>query len=152
MLLSLCAGNHRSPVDSPHKATVTRTFDVSLLSARTNCLTNSMDRWFQTSWRSFDVAVMRHVKGPFLKDWITRKETELTYNADAVDKTLSMVSSVMHEGLSAANMSTYENLCKTVDILLLANNSLAKFRKLGGYERRNSKYVYAIGSIQTKWG
>ena len=76
-----------------------------------------MDRKFQTSWRSFDVAVMRCEKGPFLKDWIARKEAELTYNADAVDKTLSMASSVMHERLNAANMSTYENLCKTVDIL-----------------------------------
>ena len=76
-----------------------------------------MDQWFQTSWRSFDVAVMIHVKVPFLKDWIARKEAELTYNADAVDKTLSMASSVMHKGLSVANMSTYENLCKTVDIL-----------------------------------
>ena len=28
------------------------------------------------------------------------------------------------------------------------NNSLAKFRKLGGYEGRNSKYVYAISSVQ----
>ena len=71
---------------------------------------------------------------------------------DAVDKTLSMASSVMHEGLSAANMATYENLCETVDILSLANNSLAKFRKLGGYERRNSKYVHAISSIQARWG
>ena len=152
VLLSLCAGNHRSPVDCPHKATVTRTFDVSLLSARTNCLTNSMDRWFQTSWRSFDVVVLRHGKGPFLKDWIARKEAELTYNVDDVDKTLSMASSAMHEGLGAANMSTYENLCKTVDILSLANNSLAKFRKLDGYERRNSKYVYVISSIQARRG
>ena len=36
--------------------------------------------------------------------------------ADVVDKTSSIASSVMHEGLSAANISTYENLCKTVDI------------------------------------
>ena len=36
---------------------------------------------------------------------------------DVVDKTSSMASSVMHEELRAANISTYENLCKTVDIL-----------------------------------
>ena len=58
---------------------------------------------------------MWHEKGSFLKDWIARKETELSYIADAVDKTSSMASPVMHEGLSAAN--TYENFCKTVDIL-----------------------------------
>ena len=53
----------------------------------------------------------------FLKDWIARKETELTFNADAVDKTSSLASSVIHEEMSAANMSTYENVCKTEDIL-----------------------------------
>ena len=39
--------------------------------------------------------------------------------ADVVDKTSSMASSVMHEGLDAAIISTYENMCKTVDILLV---------------------------------
>ena len=37
--------------------------------------------------------------------------------ADDVDHTSSMTSSVMYEGLSAANISTYKNFCKTVDIL-----------------------------------
>ena len=58
---------------------------------------------------------MGYEKGSFLKDWIARKETGLSNIADAVEKTPSMASPVMHEGLSAAN--TYENLCKTVDIL-----------------------------------
>ena len=34
-------GIHRSPVDTPHKGTVARTFDVSLLSVWTNCWTNT---------------------------------------------------------------------------------------------------------------
>ena len=53
---------------------------------------------------------MGHETGPFLKDWITRKEAELSYIA--VDKTLSMASAVMHDGLIATNISTYENLYK----------------------------------------
>ena len=50
---------------------------------------------FQTSWRSFDVAVMEQEKGEkglFLKDCIARKEAELTYIADAVNETSSIAS------------------------------------------------------------
>ena len=50
---------------------------------------------------------MGHEKGPFLKDWIAGKEAELTYIADPVDKTSSMASTVMHDGLSATNISIY---------------------------------------------
>ena len=60
---------------------------------------------------------MGHEKGQFLNDWITRKEAEQTFVADVVHKTSSMESSVMHDLLSATNISTYENLCKTVNIL-----------------------------------
>ena len=50
-------GNHMS-VDSPHKGTVTRTFDV-FLSVWKNLLNkHSIGRHFETPWRSFDVAVM----------------------------------------------------------------------------------------------
>ena len=58
---------------------------------------------------------MGQENSPFLKDQIARKEDELTYIADAVDKTASMAP-VMHDGLSDTYISTYENLCKTVNI------------------------------------
>ena len=67
--------------------------------------------------------------------------------------------SVLHDGLSATNISTCENLCKAVNILFVKlyglpqlhvslNHSLVTFRKLGGYYVRLSKYVYVIDSIQ----
>ena len=49
-LLSICAGNHQSLVDSPHKGAVTRTFDVSLLSVGTNCWTNTRLTGYSRYW------------------------------------------------------------------------------------------------------
>ena len=49
-------GFHRSPVNSPHKGPVMRTFDVGphMLSNK-----QSNDWWFKTPWPSCDVVVMR---------------------------------------------------------------------------------------------
>ena len=58
-LLVLCDGNHRSPVDSPHKGPITRIFDIffvvslkRLLIKQPSCL------WFETSWCACDRTVM----------------------------------------------------------------------------------------------
>ena len=55
-LMSFVLGNHRSPVDSPHKESVIWSFDIlygvrpiNLLGTQSNC------RSFDTSWRSCDV-------------------------------------------------------------------------------------------------
>ena len=50
-----------------------------------------------------------HENGLSLKLWIGRKEAELTYIVDAVEKTSSMAPSVKPVGPSAANISTCEN-------------------------------------------
>ena len=47
----------RSPVDSPQKRSVMWNFDVFLVLASTRCSTNTSCRWFETPWRSCDVAV-----------------------------------------------------------------------------------------------
>ena len=52
-------GIHRTPVNSPHKGTVMRTFDLSLLLVWTNCWT--ITRLIGNSRRSFDVGTMRAV-------------------------------------------------------------------------------------------
>ena len=106
-----------------------------------------------------DIDLFGHEKGPSLKELITRKEAELRYIEDAIGITSSQASSVMHDGPSFTNFSAYKNLCKTVNILsvrlkdlrkldVTLNNSMVKFRKLGGDDWKNSKYVYAISSIQ----
>ena len=48
-------GIHRSPVDSPHKGPVTRSFVQELLTKQTK------GRWIKMSLCSFDVAVMTHL-------------------------------------------------------------------------------------------
>ena len=57
-LLSLCAGNHRSKWILLTKA-VTWSFDVFIISLEKKLLNkHSIGRYFETPWRSFDVAVM----------------------------------------------------------------------------------------------
>ena len=61
--LALCGpvimtGGHRSPVDSFHKRPVMRTFDVSLILARTDCWKNNLVAG-ETPWRSCDITVTR---------------------------------------------------------------------------------------------
>ena len=53
--LPFARGIHRSPVDSPYKGQVARTFDVSLISAWINY---SIVWWFETPRRSCDVIII----------------------------------------------------------------------------------------------
>ena len=58
-LLVLCEGNQQSPMDSPHKGLVARSFDDSLKYAWTNGWTNrELVGDFKRLWRSFDVTLM----------------------------------------------------------------------------------------------
>ena len=57
-LLSFCAGEQHVKVVSPHKGTVTRTFDVFVVSLNKLLNKHSIGQYFETPWRSFDVAVM----------------------------------------------------------------------------------------------
>ena len=57
-LLSLCAGKPQVKVDSFHRGTVTRTFDVFVVSLKKMLNKLSIGRYFKAPWRSFDVAVM----------------------------------------------------------------------------------------------
>ena len=56
-------GNHTGvKVNSPHEGTVTRTFDVFVISLKKKLLNkHSIGRNFETPWRSFDVVVMHWI-------------------------------------------------------------------------------------------
>ena len=78
-LLAFCAGNHRSPVNSPHKGQWRRVLMFSLICAWTNSWANNGDTSDLRCHRAhYDVTVMHLINKSFM--WITRDRLNLARN------------------------------------------------------------------------